>query len=73
VQVKYVAGDLRGGRVLWWFPYGPEFARLLSTSNRALHGRRPGRYLSQLRLLGFRRFWQRVRLLDLIWNIDKLL
>jgi acyl-CoA reductase-like NAD-dependent aldehyde dehydrogenase len=73
VQVKYVAEDLRGGRVLWWFPYGPEFARLLSTSNRALHGRGLGRYWAQLRLLGFRRFWQRVRLLDLVRNIDKLL
>jgi acyl-CoA reductase-like NAD-dependent aldehyde dehydrogenase len=73
VQVKYVAEDSRGGRVLWWFPYGPEFARLLSASNRALHGARPMRYWHQLRLLGFRRFWQRVRLLDLVRNIDKLL
>jgi succinate-semialdehyde dehydrogenase/glutarate-semialdehyde dehydrogenase len=72
VQVKYVAEDYSRGRVLWWFPYGAEFGRLLATSNRALHGRGLARLANLLRLAGFRRFWQRVNPLRVLYHFDKL-
>jgi succinate-semialdehyde dehydrogenase/glutarate-semialdehyde dehydrogenase len=73
VQVKYVAEDTRRGAVLWWFPYGREFARLLSTTNRALHSRSLFvRLANQLRLVTFPRFLRRVSLLDVVRNLDKL-
>jgi succinate-semialdehyde dehydrogenase/glutarate-semialdehyde dehydrogenase len=73
VQVKYVAEDSNRGAVLWWFPYGEEFRRLLSTSNRALHSKSLFvRLANQLRLVGFPRFLRRVKLLDVAKNVDKL-
>lgn len=71
VQVKYVAQEMSRGRAIWWFPYGEEFRRLMSGTNRLLHGGLWARLLSGLRLLGSRRFWRRGRLLDLLRNIDR--
>jgi acyl-CoA reductase-like NAD-dependent aldehyde dehydrogenase len=73
VQVKYVSREFGGGADLWWYPYGTEFHRLMSTANRALHGRTFwGRLAAQVRLLGFGRFWRRARLLGILNNLDKL-
>lgn len=73
VQVKYVTSDRPRGTLLWWFPYGEEFGRVMSTANRALHGRSLWtRSTSQLRLLFSRRFLGRVSLLDLLRGIDRL-
>jgi succinate-semialdehyde dehydrogenase/glutarate-semialdehyde dehydrogenase len=73
VQVKYVAREFGGGADLWWYPYGAEFHRFMSTANRALHARSPWtRITAQLRLLGFGRFWRRARLLGILKNVDKL-
>ena len=74
VQVKYVAREFGGGADLWWFPYGADFHRLMTTANQALHGRSWWRRLrAQMRLLGFPRFWRRARLLGIVNNLDKLL
>jgi len=71
VQVKYVAEEMNRGRAIWWFPYGEEFRRLMSGTNRLLHGGVLARLQSGLSLLGSRRFWKRGRLLDLLKNIDR--
>jgi acyl-CoA reductase-like NAD-dependent aldehyde dehydrogenase len=73
VQVKYVSREFGGGADLWWYPYGAEFHRFMSTANRALHARSLwARLRAQLSLLGFRRFWRRARLGDILQNLDKL-
>ncbi|PYQ39462.1 MAG: aldehyde dehydrogenase [Acidobacteria bacterium] len=73
VQVKYVGRELGGGADLWWYPYGAEFHRLMSTANRALHAKSLwARLGAQLRLLGFGRFWRRARLGGIVKNADKL-
>jgi succinate-semialdehyde dehydrogenase/glutarate-semialdehyde dehydrogenase len=73
VQVKYVARDFSRGRVLWWFPYGPEARRVFDTALQALYA--PsflGRLAGQLRLLAARRFLGRVSLVELVKNLDRL-
>jgi succinate-semialdehyde dehydrogenase/glutarate-semialdehyde dehydrogenase len=70
-QVKYVAEEMSRGRALWWFPYGEEFRRMMSATNRLLHGGLLARARSGVRLVGSRRFWRRARLLDLVRNIDR--
>lgn len=72
VQVKYVAEDKSRGPALWWFPYGDEFRRLMSTTNRAIHGGFWARIPALLRLAGFGRFWRRAHKAGLLRNIDKL-
>jgi succinate-semialdehyde dehydrogenase/glutarate-semialdehyde dehydrogenase len=73
VHVKYVTRDRSRGTALWWYPYGAELERVMSNSHRALHGRGfLGRTLAQLKLLGSARFLRRVRLPDVIKNIDRL-
>jgi acyl-CoA reductase-like NAD-dependent aldehyde dehydrogenase len=73
VQVKYVAREFGGGADLWWYPYGTEFHRFMSTANRALHSRSLWtRLAAQLRLLRFGRFWRRARLGGIVKNADKL-
>jgi len=73
VQVKYVAREFGGGADLWWYPYGTEFHRFMSTANRALHSRSLWtRLVAQLRLLRFGRFWRRARLRGIVKNADKL-
>jgi acyl-CoA reductase-like NAD-dependent aldehyde dehydrogenase len=73
VAAKYVAAEFRSGPNLWWYPYGSEFHRLMSVANRSLHAPSLGARLRDLvALMGFRRFWQRVRLGGILKNIDKL-
>ena len=72
-QVKYVSRDRARGTMLWWFPYGADFAKLMSTANRAIHG---GSFLRRipdlLRLQVAPRFLRRVRVLDVLRSIDRL-
>jgi succinate-semialdehyde dehydrogenase/glutarate-semialdehyde dehydrogenase len=73
VQVKYVATEFGRGADLWWYPYGPDFHRLMATASRALHG--PSywaRLKGQLGLLRFGRFWKRANLPGILKNMDKL-
>jgi acyl-CoA reductase-like NAD-dependent aldehyde dehydrogenase len=73
VAAKYVATEFRSGSNLWWYPYGSEFQRMMSAANRSAHAPTAGRRLRDLiALMGFRRFWQRVRLGAILKNIDKL-
>ena len=73
VQAKYVAREFGGGADLWWYPYGAELHRFMSTANRALHSPSSWtRLRAQLRLLGFGRFWRRARLFGILKNLDKL-
>jgi succinate-semialdehyde dehydrogenase/glutarate-semialdehyde dehydrogenase len=72
-RVKYVAEEMNHGPAIWWFPYGDEFRRMMAATNRALHGGLFARLRDGLRLLSFRRFWRRGRLLDYLRNIDKAL
>lgn len=73
VQVKYVARDTRRGRVLWWYPYGADFAAVMSAANRALHDTSPWRRLvNGFRLLRSRRFWHRARPLALLRHLNKM-
>lgn len=73
-QTKYLSRDDSRRPMLWWYPYGADFRRLLATATRALHDPSPLRRLaSQAGLLRFGRFRQRVSLLRLLKNVDKLL
>lgn len=73
VSAKYVAEEFRSGPNLWWYPYGSEFHRLMSVANGSLHGKRLAhRVRGLVGLMGFRRFWQRVRLGGILRNIDKM-
>jgi acyl-CoA reductase-like NAD-dependent aldehyde dehydrogenase len=73
VQVKYVAREFSSGPDLWWYPYGAEFRRFMSTANRALHARSFWTRLgAQVRLARFPRFWRRARLGSIVKNADKL-
>jgi succinate-semialdehyde dehydrogenase/glutarate-semialdehyde dehydrogenase len=73
-QVKYVSRDRPRGELLWWFPYGSEFARLMSTANRAIHGGSFWRRIPDLlRMQVAPRFLRRVRVTDVIRGVDKLL
>jgi len=73
VQVKYVSRDRARGTMLWWFPYGAEFTKLMATANRAIHG---GSFLRRipdlLRLQLAPRFLRRVRVSDVLRSIDRL-
>jgi len=72
-QVKYLSRDRPRGTMLWWFPYGAEFARIMSTANRAIHGGPFWRRVPDLlRLQAAPRFLKRVRFLDVIRSIDRL-
>jgi succinate-semialdehyde dehydrogenase/glutarate-semialdehyde dehydrogenase len=73
VQAKYVSLDFGGAPNLWWYPYGVELQRLMSTSNRALHAHTLwSRLRAQVALLGFPRFWKRARLGAIVRHLDKL-
>lgn len=73
VSTKYVGAEFRSGPNLWWYPYGGEFHRLMTTANRALHARGLARRLRAIvGLLGFRRFWQRTPITAVLRNLDKL-
>jgi acyl-CoA reductase-like NAD-dependent aldehyde dehydrogenase len=73
VSVKYVTHDDGRAPLLWWYPYGEDFRRLMSTANRALHGPSFGaRLLAQVQLLRYPRFWRRGRMLSVLAHADKL-
>jgi succinate-semialdehyde dehydrogenase/glutarate-semialdehyde dehydrogenase len=72
-QVKYVTRDRPTGVAPWWFPYGEKYRRLIVAHNRALHAASLSARLAALvRILGFRRFWQRTRPLDVLRGADRL-
>ena len=59
--------------MLWWYPYGPELARVASWVGPALHaGSLWSRLRHQARLLGSRRFRGRVSLRALLKHADRL-
>ena len=72
-QAKYVSRDTGRGPMLWWYPYGPDFARVASAAGPALHG---SSFWSRLRhqvgLLASRRFRGRVSLRALLQHADRL-
>jgi hypothetical protein len=73
VTAKYVATEFGGGTNLWWYPYGAEFHRLMTAANESMHAPSVfGRLRNLIRLMGFRRFRQRVRMSGIVKNIDKL-
>jgi acyl-CoA reductase-like NAD-dependent aldehyde dehydrogenase len=72
-QVKYVSRDTGRGPMLWWYPYGPDFARVASAAGPALHGASLwSRLRHQARLLLSRRFRSRVSLRALLQHADRL-
>jgi succinate-semialdehyde dehydrogenase/glutarate-semialdehyde dehydrogenase len=74
VQAKYVTRDQSRGPLAWWYPYGPEFASFMRTAGSALHARSLlTRLRHQLALMGFRRFRERVSLVEMLRHLDKLL
>ena len=72
-QVKYVSRDRGRAPMLWWYPYGPELARLAASAGPALHARSAWTRLRHLaRLLGSPRFRGRVSLGALLKHADRL-
>ena len=72
-QAKYVSRDTGRGPMLWWYPYGPDFARVASAAGPALHGSSLwSRLRHQVRLLASRRFRGRVSLRALVQHADRL-
>jgi succinate-semialdehyde dehydrogenase/glutarate-semialdehyde dehydrogenase len=73
VTAKYVASEFGGGPNLWWYPYGAEFQRLMTAASESMHAPSVlGRLRNLIRLVGIRRFRQRVRMGGILRNIDKL-
>ncbi len=73
VQVKYVSRDTSRRPMVWWFPYGDAFRRLMVIQARAFHARALfRRLLAQLAILRFGRFWRRANLPSVLLNLDKL-
>ncbi len=72
VRPKFVAGDRERRQPIWWYPYGERFEELLRTSTEALHGKPLSRLGAQLRLMTYRRFWQRTNPIELLKNFDRL-
>jgi succinate-semialdehyde dehydrogenase/glutarate-semialdehyde dehydrogenase len=71
-QVKYVSRDTGRGPMLWWYPYGPELARVASSAGPALYARSLwSRLRHTARLLGSRRFRRRVSLRALLKHADR--
>jgi succinate-semialdehyde dehydrogenase/glutarate-semialdehyde dehydrogenase len=72
-QLKYVSRDRARGTMLWWFPYGAAFERLMTTANRAVHGGPFWRRIPDLlRLQLMPRFLKRMRFSDVLRGIDRL-
>ncbi|HLA78990.1 MAG TPA: aldehyde dehydrogenase family protein [Vicinamibacteria bacterium] len=73
VQVKYVSRDTSRRPLVWWFPYGDAFRRLMVIQARAFHARSLlRRLLAQAAILRFGRFWKRANLPGVLLNLDKL-
>jgi succinate-semialdehyde dehydrogenase/glutarate-semialdehyde dehydrogenase len=72
-QVKYVSRDRGRGPMLWWYPYGPDLARVAASAGPALHARSAWSRLRHLaRLVGSPRFRGRVSLRALLKHADRL-
>jgi succinate-semialdehyde dehydrogenase/glutarate-semialdehyde dehydrogenase len=72
-QVKYVSRDSGRGPMLWWYPYGPDLARVAASAGPALHARSAwARLRHAARLLGSPRFRRRVSLRALLKHADRL-
>ena len=72
-QVKYVSRDRGRAPMLWWYPYGPDLARVAASAGPALHARSAWSRLRHLaRLLGSPRFRGRVSLGALLKHADRL-
>jgi succinate-semialdehyde dehydrogenase/glutarate-semialdehyde dehydrogenase len=72
-QPKYVSRDSGRGPMLWWYPYGRDFARLASSAGPALHGGSAWSRLRHLaRLLGSARVRARLRFRALLQHADRL-
>lgn len=74
VNIKYVASDA-GKKVSepWYYPYGEDLSNFLRAALPLLFGTGLKRYRGLGRLLGTRRFRERVRLSNLLRGIDKLI
>jgi succinate-semialdehyde dehydrogenase/glutarate-semialdehyde dehydrogenase len=73
VQSKYVSLDRGRGAELWWYPYDRELEETLAATAPALHARSlRQRVAAQLGLLGRRRVRERIGLLRLLRQIEKL-
>jgi succinate-semialdehyde dehydrogenase/glutarate-semialdehyde dehydrogenase len=72
-QPRYVSRDTGRGPMLWWYPYGPEFARLASSAGPGLYARSAWSRLRHLaRLLGSARVRARVSFRALLKHADRL-
>jgi len=72
-QAKYVSRDTGRGPMLWWYPYGADFAAVASAAGPALHAASLwSRLRQQVRLLASRRFRGRVSLRALLQHADRL-
>jgi succinate-semialdehyde dehydrogenase/glutarate-semialdehyde dehydrogenase len=72
-QARYVSRDTGRGPMLWWYPYGADFAGVASAAGPALHGSSLwSRLRHQARLLASRRFRGRVSLRALLKHADRL-
>jgi succinate-semialdehyde dehydrogenase/glutarate-semialdehyde dehydrogenase len=72
-QPKYVSRDTGRGPMLWWYPYGRDFARLASSAGPALYGGSAWSRLRHLaRLLGSARVRARLRFRALLQHADRL-
>ena len=72
-QVKYVTRDEARPPALWWYPYGPELARVARAAGPALSARSLwSRLRHNLGLLASRRFRARVSLRALLQHADRL-
>jgi len=69
-----VMRDSGGDRAMpWYYPYDEDFGSFLGAALPMLYGRGLGRYKTLGTLASTRRFWQRVRKVTLLANLDKLL
>jgi succinate-semialdehyde dehydrogenase/glutarate-semialdehyde dehydrogenase len=73
VQWKYVTRDPARAPKLWWYPYGEELRRLMSSAVRALHAKSAwARLKAQLTLAGSSRFRRRAGVARVAQNADKM-
>ena len=72
-QPKYVSRDTGRGPMLWWYPYGAEFARLAASAGPALYARSLWSRLRHMgRLLASARVRGRLSLRALLAHADRL-
>lgn len=72
-QAKYIARDMSRGGEVWWYPYGPEFKRLMAGALPSFHHSfPPARLFALLKLSLSRRYLTRGRFLRVIPDLFKL-